>query len=94
LEALDAHFDRASDNCGHSFIFSKPHKGVVHSVRLAFFTMTMGRNRSTKKPVPTKSKLKKDPGVPRLVSLKVKNIEKSRAVESFSNRTLHIWPRG
>ncbi|KZT30255.1 P-loop containing nucleoside triphosphate hydrolase protein [Neolentinus lepideus HHB14362 ss-1] len=39
----------------------------------------MGRNKHTKKiNVPTKSKLKKDPGIPRLPDLKVRNAEKER----------------
>lgn len=39
----------------------------------------MGRNKSRKPDVPTRSKLKKDPGVPRLPSLKARNTEKARA---------------
>lgn len=39
----------------------------------------MGRNKSSRRPdVPIKSKLKKDPGVPRLPSLKVRSAEKQR----------------
>ncbi|EGO22974.1 hypothetical protein SERLADRAFT_471561 [Serpula lacrymans var. lacrymans S7.9] len=43
--------------------------------------MTMGKNKSRKTTVPLKSKLKKDPGVPRLPDLKVRvrNAEKQRA---------------
>ncbi|KZT03079.1 P-loop containing nucleoside triphosphate hydrolase protein [Laetiporus sulphureus 93-53] len=36
----------------------------------------MGRNKNRKLEVPLRSKLKKDPGVPRLPSLKVRNVEK------------------
>ncbi|KAK7687184.1 hypothetical protein QCA50_009688 [Cerrena zonata] len=38
----------------------------------------MGRNKSRKHEVPLKSKLKKDPGVPRLPDLKVRNAEKQK----------------
>ncbi|KAI0081336.1 P-loop containing nucleoside triphosphate hydrolase protein [Panus rudis PR-1116 ss-1] len=38
----------------------------------------MGRNKSKRPEVPLRSKLKKDPGVPRLPSLKVRNAEKQR----------------
>ncbi|KAF5383451.1 hypothetical protein D9757_006156 [Collybiopsis confluens] len=41
--------------------------------------MTMGRTKSRKPAVPIKSKLKKDPGVPKLPSLKQKNEAKHRA---------------
>ncbi|KIJ67353.1 hypothetical protein HYDPIDRAFT_173921 [Hydnomerulius pinastri MD-312] len=39
----------------------------------------MGRNKSHKSAVPQKSKLKKDPGVPRLPDLKLRNAEKQKA---------------
>ncbi|KAH9840568.1 P-loop containing nucleoside triphosphate hydrolase protein [Rhodofomes roseus] len=38
----------------------------------------MGRNKNRKVDVPLKSKLKKDPGIPRLPSLKVRNAEKEK----------------
>ncbi|KAH7912097.1 P-loop containing nucleoside triphosphate hydrolase protein [Hygrophoropsis aurantiaca] len=41
--------------------------------------MPMGRNKSRKATVPLKSKLKKDPGVPRLPDLKVRNAEKQKS---------------
>ncbi|KAL0947929.1 hypothetical protein HGRIS_010560 [Hohenbuehelia grisea] len=41
--------------------------------------MTMGRNKTTKIHVQHKTKLKKDPGVPRLPDLKVRKAEKERA---------------
>ncbi|GJE91997.1 nucleostemin-like domain-containing protein [Phanerochaete sordida] len=44
----------------------------------------MGRNKSRKSDVPLRSKLKKDPGVPRLPTLKQRNAEKSRAHASAS----------
>lgn len=39
----------------------------------------MGRNKSQKSSVPQKSKLKKDPGIPRLPQLKVRNAEKRKS---------------
>jgi nuclear GTP-binding protein len=39
----------------------------------------MGRNKSQKSSVPPKSKLKKDPGIPRLPQLKVRNAEKRKS---------------
>ncbi|OCB89599.1 hypothetical protein A7U60_g3197 [Sanghuangporus baumii] len=46
----------------------------------------MGRNKHTKKDVPTKSKLKKDPGVPKLPDLKAKkNVERQKAAQ----RSMH-----
>lgn len=39
----------------------------------------MGRNKSQKSSVPQKSKLKKDPGIPRLPQLKVRNAEKQKS---------------
>lgn len=39
----------------------------------------MGRNKSQKSLVPQKSKLKKDPGIPRLPQLKVRNAEKRKS---------------
>ncbi|EJD00552.1 uncharacterized protein FOMMEDRAFT_159288 [Fomitiporia mediterranea MF3/22] len=42
----------------------------------------MGRNKRTKKELPTKAKLKKDPGIPKLPDLKQKkNVEKIRAAQ-------------
>ncbi|KAL5512417.1 hypothetical protein ACEPAG_3409 [Sanghuangporus baumii] len=46
----------------------------------------MGRNKHTKKDVPAKSKLKKDPGVPKLPDLKAKkNVERQKAAQ----RSMH-----
>ncbi|KAG1782146.1 P-loop containing nucleoside triphosphate hydrolase protein [Suillus placidus] len=39
----------------------------------------MGRNKSQKSSVPQKSKLKKDPGIPRLPQLKIRNAEKRKS---------------
>ncbi|KAG1878992.1 P-loop containing nucleoside triphosphate hydrolase protein [Suillus subluteus] len=39
----------------------------------------MGRNKSQKPSIPQKSKLKKDPGIPRLPQLKVRNAEKRKS---------------
>ncbi|KAG1856012.1 P-loop containing nucleoside triphosphate hydrolase protein [Suillus subalutaceus] len=39
----------------------------------------MGRNKSQKSSIPQKSKLKKDPGIPRLPQLKVRNAEKRKS---------------
>ncbi|KAH9958417.1 P-loop containing nucleoside triphosphate hydrolase protein [Russula dissimulans] len=49
----------------------------------------MGRNNAKKLAVPLKSKLKKDPGVPRLPSLKVRSAEKQRR-RSVRSPLLHL----
>ncbi|KAG1830249.1 hypothetical protein EV424DRAFT_1378006 [Suillus variegatus] len=50
----------------------------------------MGRNKSQKSSVPQKSKLKKDPGIPRLPQLKVRIAEKRKSSSVRCIRVLTI----